>query len=144
MNEMSENEKRELDAWIAEKVFGYRLVPGMFSNKYTCCICPIGTYHRGKAVRYDEHNICIGSFDAIEDAGMAISNYAPRYTSDPAANRELERNLLEYCSQAGCMLQLILDSKGRFHAIIGEYAAEAETLSLALCLLAKKVYGGEV
>lgn len=138
----TETELRELDAWIAEHLFGLRLARSTVNDKFTCCIMPRENWSLelfSKALKYDEHMVSIGSFD---DMKRTLVDYSPCFTVNPrAAMRVLEKCLSKtsvhvWASLAGDEFTI----QCRLRERISE---KAPTLPLAICKFARKLFGGE-
>lgn len=117
---MTTQELRELDAWIAEHVMGWKI------TKYHCC---------GEQVERLK--------PSSGDLHANIRNYSP--TTDPSAAMDV----LKKCSQMkfdvsinhfdAKNLNLLIGLKEWSVLTIG-FEAQAETLELAICLFAKKLF----
>ena len=116
---MTTEELRELDAWIAENLFG------MKHDWRNCHWCQSS----------DPYALNNGHFQ--------------RYTSDPAAAMEVLKKLSSKCEEMSG--DLVISSGGIWTVGIQRYAeyggaeeidplCEAETLELAICLFAKKLF----
>jgi Phage ABA sandwich domain len=127
---MTPTEQRELDAWIAEHVMGYRWTKIERRGK-TNHLFPSEQFRFEPAV------------DNFNDNGGA-----PSFTTDPAAAMEvLKRCADKVTAEFG---SLDIDGQGNSWLISaqmrGEFAAdvehetEAKTLELAICLFAKKLF----
>lgn len=129
MNEMSEQEKRELNIWLCVNVFGWT-INGSMSG-------PNG----------DEPLYM--SPDKSNGYAIKAASCLPQYPSDPAANRELFIKLMtEKLIRIDCYYTGTKSEPGNYHWQCSDgkdfFDEGAETPELALCLLAKKVWGGEV
>ena len=122
---MNDMEMRELDAWIAEYVFGWNRQ--RFNNGHVRhnILVP----EKFRADKYRKHGW---------NKGVELIDNFPHYTTDPAAAMDV----LEKCAiKSGYGLTVIPQSNGMWFAC-SNYANEAfgETLNIAICLLAKKLF----
>jgi hypothetical protein len=137
---MNEKELRDLDARIAENVFGMRFeaIPKRANEKqFHGCFVNHYSKAMGKAVKYPQ-GICIGSFESVRLPEKAIAQYAPHYTTDRAAAMEV----LERCAQKTGTVVWFDAQKGEwvvYNATIGMQVA-AKTLPLAICKFAQLLF----
>lgn len=123
MTDKELRELRELDAWIAEQVFGWhKFKPHRINNAF-CTVC---RKESGEAV--DHYNA----------AFVMVSTTLPRYSTDPAA----AMLVLEKC--AGRVGDTI-----RYRTLHGghglschelPFVVKAATLPLAICIFAKQLF----
>lgn len=115
----TEEECRRLDAWIAEHVMGVvniREVDHLDNFQPDSPRCILVGHWPNRSHRDDYEEI-------------------PRYSTDPAANRDLELKLAD-SGNSICIIK-----RGReWNAYLNGRRATAPTLELAICLLAKKIY----
>ena len=112
---MTDQELRELDAWIAEHVFG---ATRAIDKGFACGDCD------------DRHTVRFN-----KDEGWTA---CPLYTTDPAAAMQV----LERCAEKLGFLPDIKKSRIGYAWIYGGAASNADTLPLAICLFAKRLFGG--
>lgn len=151
---MKTNELRELDAWIAENVMGWRwycaigkayLFPpwaferlNNFSVHWTAGIHEKG-WTRQQAKREPCKKLLTGS--NIEGIGDDIE--FPKYSTDPAAAMDVLKKCFDKTGQIEVFRTQIHPFK---FGVVGkwlpsaDYECEAETLELAICLFAKKIF----
>lgn len=128
---MTDTELRELDAWIAENVMGYAWLQPI-GGRYTRFYLVSPNNHKDLKPEFVFHRKSYRDED-IENA--------PRYTTDPAAAMEV----LKKCSEK-YSIKIGFDVNGKW--FVSHYDAKfegvirAETLELAICLFAKKLFGG--
>jgi len=135
---MTATEMRELDAWIDEHVMGlvqeYAVMKGgrfyrPRSCGYTDCLTEAGRYSKADAER-----------EIVGGGPMKLIPFPiPHYTTDPAA----AMIVLEKCAEK-CLNLEIDFRKGTWAVGLWRIAtpleATAETLPLAICLFAKKLF----
>lgn len=121
---MTDKELRELDAWIAEHVFGWSR--WNFNNGYTAHNYLDQT--NGQANKYRKH----GFVD-----GLTLLESFPKYTTDPAAAMEVLKKCCEHPYYPFGFA--VAFSKGFPNPWVCE-TATAETLELAICLFSKKLF----
>ena len=127
---MTTAELRELDVWIAKELFGWD-----FSEKGWCM----------SALQHRQMNGFYYGFppDSIQYKGCALPHRAPDYTTDPAAAMQV----LEKCAakiavsarqqDGGKWCVWAVDDESYKPKELDGYA---ETLPLAICLFAKKLF----
>ena len=122
---MTDKELRELDAWIAEHVMGW--ITECHEDRVLFFPPDLDTEKKRRKWSY----------------GISIN----RYTTDPAAAMMVLEKCIMYLSDKFGSVDL--DHHGKFEIAAmmrGEYAADtendvdAETLPLAICLFAKKLF----
>jgi hypothetical protein len=115
---MKIEELRELDAWIAENVMGFK-----------------------KASRFEGGEL-LGSRGQKSNECRWLSNDDPKYTTNPAAAMEV----LKKCGQETYpyQLQIEIQENGSVNISGGgfrqPYRITASTLELAICLFAEKLF----
>lgn len=108
---MTEKEMRELDAWIAENVFGETVESGaVYSKDFT----------------KDEMGFCL----------TGIAYPVPNYTTDPAA----AMTVLEKCAEKDPTISIQKCQNGWRAFSINAHALDCDTLPLAIAKLARKLF----
>jgi len=124
---------RELDAWIAENVFGNFKVIKVSPRRWDC--------------RYGitpEIKDGVGYGPAFKSesearAMMLVAGHCKNYTTDPAAAMEV----LKKCSTEKRITIAVWRDAGNWYcnnATGGNFYGEADTLELAICLFAKQLF----
>lgn len=130
---MTDSEMRELDAWIAEHVFGYRwfAFEGGKGNRFCDLQIPSTFQERHGGIQCDAPLV-----GYERDIGGV-----PRYSKE--ARPALE--VLEKCFDKVGLIDAHRVKCGEFNFCIGatyvtDSEVEAKTLPLAICLFAKKLF----
>ena len=133
---MNDMEMRELDAWIAASVLGIKETSE--PDKWTDTDEDI-FWHRNELNRATARAVFIGkAYLQYGETSFSHSWSKFQPTTDPAAAMDV----LEKCAiKSGYGLTVIPQSNGMWFAC-SNYANEAfgETLNIAICLLAKKLF----
>jgi hypothetical protein len=131
---MTQQEMHDLDAWIAEHVFGW--VKMNFNNGYTRHNYLNKTKER--ANRFRKHDWAYG---------YHYVKHEPSYTSDSAAAMEVLKKCILKCQN-----ELTFAAPAPFMWKVARLdwdseccmeLQEAETIELAICLFAKELFGKE-
>lgn len=116
---MTDKEKRELDAWIAEHVFGWDLDSANFPSGYDVAFCGYPP-------------------DSKRWRGIALPHVVPHYTTDPAAIMEV----LKKCADVTNVELSFWNVTRRWS--VGSQSLDgpekADTLELAICQFAKRLF----
>jgi hypothetical protein len=121
---MNDKQLRELDAWIAEHVMGYR--------KAT----------KQELDLHSRRDIWWVSPDSDGENSTQMHPYLPLFTADPAAAMMVLEKCLSETKDAITMAETptIAAHMGRYTVANEEVVECAETLPLAICLFAKKLF----
>jgi hypothetical protein len=138
---MNDSELRELDAWIAEHVFGLRFEELQCRSKtpeFTGVFVNHHIKQFGSVVKYPQ-GLCIGSFRKGGDYTLEL--YSPRFTTDSVASMEL----LKKCAEIVTVTVGVEMNRGIVARINDEtghqdYCKCAPTLELSICLFAKQLF----
>ena len=133
---MNEKELRELDAWIAEHLFDFAWCPSVGFRKEKTSYW---LFEPKEVERYKpeviKHNL------PLSDAYNHVAERrVPYYTTDPAA----AMMVLEKCAQEDSEIRIfqLPDKSFRIGSMDrkGMFLTFAQTLPLAICLFAKKLF----
>lgn len=147
---MTEKEKRELDAWVAERVIGWHRMTNAkaigvedfseFDER------ELETLNRLSDNWYDSKNNHVADVEGECDCGQHDTSFKP--TTDPAAAMEVLKKCVEQCD-----MPVEIDRKrdkktGHWRIESGTMSQgllviappDCNTLELAICLFAKKLF----
>lgn len=128
---MKDTDTRELDAWIAEHVMGFEERP---------------CYH-GSA-RIEGMTFYVANGRSVTGEASKGNHQFPKYTTDPAAAMEVLKKCGEHLAATDSAIELgqNLNKDGLIYWWVNHdrasasFLCEAETLELAICLFAKKLF----
>lgn len=131
---MTDQEKRELDAWISEHVMGWHRMT--FDNGFPGAARNQLVPEKFRADQYRKH----GWRDGIE-----LLDTFPKFTTDPAAAMAVLKKCAERCDAEICLRagKWIVTGYCLSDVKPGQldWDVAAPTLELAICLYAKKLFG---
>lgn len=118
----TEQELRELDAWIAEHVMGWK-ARKLNRRDLINHLMPPQSITDG-----------FGKYDADPMFQTNVTG-VPNYTTEPAAAMEVLKKCMDMA-----VVTLFEKAKGGYEVRWQQMSASAETLELAICLFAKKLF----
>lgn len=142
MKTSDERELDELNDAVVASVYRARFEPSKLDSRYTCAVCSkdAPSAIRGKAYKWDEESICIGSFDRSEHPERRISHYFKNPTTDPAAAFEV----LKACAER-LPMNIEISHNGPYWFISrpdedSGVAVMESTLELAIAKFSRKLF----
>lgn len=139
---MTDSEMRELDAWIAEHVFGYRwfAFEGGKGNRFCDLQIPSTFQERHGGIQCDAPLV-----GYERDIGGV-----PRYSKEARPAMEVLEKCAQKCDESGDSVDVSFTKQSPLKWDVGrlqlavewsiELSSSAETLPLAICLFAKKLF----